>query len=119
MDCHITPLDFAVVNEAGRLVKANSVATSVNGFMAFVKTVPPPRTIYMEEGTLAAWVLESCVRFREKLVITDPKKNHWIGSSGQKDDPIDALTLAQLGRGGYIKEIHHPGGQRRRFRALM
>ena len=60
MDCHITTLDFAVVNEAGRLVKANSVATSVNGFMEFVKTVPPPRTIYMEEGTLAAWVLETC-----------------------------------------------------------
>ena len=119
MDCHITTLDFAVINEAGRLVKANGVATSVNGFMGFVKTVPPPRTIYMEEGTLAAWALETCVRFREKLVITDPKKNHWIGSSGQKDDPLDALKLAQLARGGYIKEIHHPVGQRRRFRELM
>jgi len=119
MDCHISTLDFAVVNETGRLVKASSVATSVNNFMEFVKTVPPPRTIYMEEGTLAAWLLETCVRFKEKLVITDPKKNHWIGSSGQKDDPLDALKLAQLARGGYIKEIHHPVGQRRRFRELM
>jgi transposase len=119
MDCHISTLEFAVVNEGGKLVKANKVATSVNGFMGFVKTVPPPRTIYVEEGTLAAWVLETCVRFREKLVITDPKKNHWIGSSGQKDDPLDALKLAQLARGGYIKEIHHPVGQRRRFRELM
>ena len=119
MDCHITTLDFAVVNEAGRLVKASSVATSVNGFMEFVKTVPPPRTIYMEESALAAWALETCVRFGEKLVITDPKKNHWIGSSVQKDDPLDALKLAQLGRGGYIKEIHHPVGERRRFRELM
>lgn len=50
MDCHITTLDFAVVNEAGRLVKANRVATSVNGFMEFVKTVPPPRTIYYRGG---------------------------------------------------------------------
>jgi transposase len=119
MDCHISTLDFAVVNEAGRLVKAKSVATGVNGFMEFVKTVPPPRTIYMEEGTLAAWALETCVRFREKLVITDAKKNRWIGSSGQKDDSTDALKLAQLARGGYIKEVHHPVGQRRRFRELM
>jgi transposase len=52
-------------------------------------------------------------------VITDAKKNHWIGSSGQKDDPLDARKLAQLARGGYIKEIHHPVGQRRRFRELM
>jgi transposase len=73
----------------------------------------------MEEGTLAAWALEVCVRFGEKLVITDPKENRWIGSSSQKDDSIDALKLAQLGRGGYVKEIHHPVGQRRRFRELM
>ena len=39
MDCHTTTLDFAVVNEAGRLVKASSVATGVNGFIEFVKTV--------------------------------------------------------------------------------
>ena len=119
MDCHISTLDFAVVNEAGRLVKAHSVATSVNGFIEFVKTVPPPRTIYMEEGSLAAWILETCVQYGEKLMITDAKQNYWIGSSGQKDDAVDALKLAQLARGGYIKEIHHPVGERRRFRELM
>src|SRR5208283_947336 len=81
MDCHIKTLDFAVVDEAGRLVKAKSIPTSVNGFIEFVRTVPPPRTVYMEEGTLAAW--------------------------------------AQLARGGYMKEIHHSLGQRRRFRELM
>ena len=119
MDCHISTLDFAVVDETGRLVKNGSVATSINNFMEFVKKVPSPRTIYMEEGTLAAWALEVCVRFRENLVITDPKENHWIGSSGQKNDPLDAVKLAQLARGGYIKEIHHPVGERRRFRELM
>ena len=119
MDTHISTLDFAVVNEAGRLTKAKSVATSVKGFMEFVKQVPAPRTIFMEEGTLAAWALETSIKFGEKLVITDPKENHWIGSSGQKDDPLDAFKLAQLARGGYVKEIHHPIGQRRRFRELM
>jgi len=73
----------------------------------------------MEEGTLAAWALETCIRYGEKLVITDAKKNHWIGSAGQKDDAIDALKLAQLARGGYIKEVRHPVGHRRRFRELM
>jgi transposase len=119
MDTHISTLDFAVVNETGRLVKASSVATSIKSLIGFVKTVPPPRTIYMEEGSLAAWALETCVQYGEKLVITDAKKNHWIGSSMQKGDSIDALKLAQLARGGYIKEIPHQIGQRRRFRELM
>ena len=100
MDTHISTLDFAVVNDAGRLTKAKSIATNVKGFMEFVKQVPAPRTIYMEEGTLAAWALETCVQYGEKLVITDPKENHWIGSSGQKDDPLDSFKLAQLARGG-------------------
>jgi hypothetical protein len=99
MDCHISTLDFALVNEAGRF-KAHSVATSFNGLVEFVKTVPPPRTIYMEEGSLAAWSLETCVQYEDKLVITDAKRNHSIGSSSQKDDSIDALKLAQLARGG-------------------
>jgi transposase len=119
MDCHIATLDFAVVNDAGRLVRRDCVPTSVDGFMKFVKAVPPPRVVYMEESLLAAWALETCVRFREKLVITGPKKNQWIGSSSQKDDTLDAFKLAELGRGGFIKEIHHPIGERRRFRELM
>jgi transposase len=119
MDAHISSLDFAVINDAGRQVKAAQVTTSVNNLMEFVRKVTPPRIVYMEEGTLAAWALEVCTRFGEKLVITNPKENHWIGLSGQKDDAIDALKLAQLARGGYVKEVHHPLGERRRFRELM
>jgi len=41
MDCHITTLNFAVVNDVGRLVKSCKVATSVKSLMEFVKMVPP------------------------------------------------------------------------------
>ena len=50
MDCHITTLDFAVVNEAGQLIKTKSVATGVHSFIEFVKTLPQPRMIDMEEA---------------------------------------------------------------------
>ena len=119
MDTHITTMDFAVVDDAGRLVKTATIDTGASALIKFVKSVPPPRTVYMEESLLASWVLETCLRFNEKLIITDPKKNHWIGSSVQKDDHLDAVKLAQLGRGGYVKEIHHPVGERRRFRELI
>ena len=118
-DNHIATLDFKVINEAGKLTKAEKVATSASNFLKFVRSVPKPRMVIIEEGTLAAWLLEICVQYGENLVVTDPKRNLWIGSSGKKDDPIDAEKLAQLARGGYIKEIHHPVGQHRRFRELM
>lgn len=119
IDCHISSLDFAVVNEKGTITQRARVNTGVKEFMTFVKTVPKPRKIFIEEGELAGWMLETSLRFGEQLVITDPKINKWIGRSGQKDDAIDAEKLAQLARGNYIKEIYHPVKDRRRFKELV
>jgi transposase len=119
MDSHITTLEFKVINEKGKLIKAQRVTTSAKNYIEFLKSVPKPRTVFTEEGPLASWLLETSLQYGEKLVITDPRRNRLIGSSGEKDDPIDAENLAQLSRGGYIKEIYHTVGHRRRFRELM
>jgi transposase len=118
-DCHISTLDCAVVNERGQETKKQKMHTGVKGLMEFVKSIPKPRKIIIEEGTLASWLLEMCTAYGEELIITDPKTNRWIGRAGQKNDTIDASKLAQLARGGYIKEIYHPIGHRRRFRELV
>ena len=119
IDCHISSLDFAVVNERGTISKRAKVNTGVKEFMEFVKSIPKPRKLFIEEGELASWMLETSIKFGEKLIITDPKINKWIGKSGKKDDPIDAEKLAQLARGKYIKEIYHPISNRRRFKELV
>jgi transposase len=119
VDCHISTLDFAVVSERGILKKKSRVKTSVKGFMEFVRTIPKPRKIFIEEGTLASWLLETSVRYGEKLIITDPKTNKWIGKSMSKDDAIDAEKLAHLARGGYIKAVYHPVNKKRRFKELV
>ena len=119
VDCHITSLDFAVVNEKGHTTRKAKVETSVKEFVKFVKDVPKPRRIFIEEGELASWLLETSLTFGEELIITDPKTNKWIGKAGQKDDAIDAEKLAQLARGRYVKEIYHPVNNRRRFKELV
>jgi transposase len=119
VDCHISTLDFAVVTKMGRVKKKARVKTSAKEFMEFIKTVPKPRRIFIEEGTLASWLLETSIRYGEKLIITDPKTNKWISKSMNKDDAIDAEKLAHLARGGYIKEIYHPVNKKRRFKELV
>ena len=119
VDCHISSLDFAVVNEKGTTTKRTKVNTGVKEFIEFVKSVPKPRKIFIEEGELANWLLEASLKYGETLVITDPKINKWIGKSGKKDDTIDAEKLAQLARGRYIKEIYHSINNRRRFKELV
>ncbi len=119
VDCHISSLDFAVVNEKGTITQKAKVNTGVKEFMVFVKSMPKPRKIFIEEGELAGWMLETSLKFGEELIITDPKINKWIGKAGQKDDTIDAEKLALLARGKYIKEIYHPINNRRRFKELV
>lgn len=119
VDCHISTLDFAVVTKMGRVKKKARVKTSVKEFMEFIKTVPKPRKIYIEEGTLANWLLETSMRYGEELIITDPKTNKWIGKSMNKDDAIDAEKLAHLARGGYVKAVYHPVNKKRRFKELV
>jgi hypothetical protein len=119
IDCHISSLDFAVVNERGTVTQKAKVNTGVKEFMAFVKSISKPRKIFIEEGELAGWMLETSLKFGEELIITDPKINKWIGRAGQKDDTIDAEKLAQLARGKYIKEIYHPVNNRRKFKDLV
>jgi transposase len=108
-----------VVTQTGRVKNKARVRTSVKEFMEFIKTVPKPRKIFIEEGTLANWLLETSLRYGEKLTITDPKTNKWIGKSMNKDDAIDAEKLAHLARGGYVKAIYHPVNKKRRFKELV
>jgi transposase len=119
VDCHISTLDFAVVDGNGVIKKKACVNTGVKEFIEFVRSIPKPRKIYIEEGELSNWLLETSRKFGEQLIITDPKENKWISKAKQKKDPIDAAKLAQLARGGYIKEIYHPVNDRRRFKELV
>ena len=119
VDCHISTLDFAVVDGKGIIKKKACVNTGLKEFMEFVRSIPKPRKIFIEEGELASWLLETSLRFGEQLIITDPRENKWISKAKQKNDSVDATKIAQLARGGYIKEIYHPLNDRRRFKELV
>jgi hypothetical protein len=92
VDCHISTLDFAVVNERGTTTRKEKVRTGVKELIRFVKSVPQPRKIFIEEGTLASWALETCRAYGEELIITDPKRNRWIGRAEQKNDTRDPTS---------------------------
>lgn len=119
MDVHIATIDFATVDEKGKVKYVETIRTSAKGISEHIKKVPGPKVVVVEEGTLSSWVKETVEGIGEKLVIADPKRNKWIGGSGHKSDRIDAKKLALLMRGGYIKEIYHPSGEERRFKELV
>ena len=119
IDVHIKSMDFCVVNATKCVSGRHKINTSEKGLVEFVKSVGKPRVVVIEEGCLANWIKDVLEARGEKVVITDPKENRWIGKSTQKNDKLDAEKLARLHCGGYTKEIVHLSGSKRYFKELV
>jgi transposase len=106
IDVHCETCDIAVVTASGKLVQRHRCATTIPALMEVLKTVPRPCSLVIEEGGMAGWLWRNLRSAVERMAVAEPRRNRLIAKDGDKDDPIDAEKLAQLYRGGYIKEVH-------------
>lgn len=111
LDAHSASFTMAVVNEAGKVTRCWSRPTSARNLIELVGAVPGPRELIVEESTVAQWVKETLEPYVDRLVVCDPRRNRWIAQEEFNDDRSSAIKLAQLWRGGYIKEIAHPAAE--------
>jgi transposase len=105
-DTHCEFSEMAVLSSSGRIVKRDRCATNIPALVALLKSVRRPRTLTFEEGPLADWLARNLRPHVDRLIVCEPRRNALIAKDGDKDDPIDAEKLAQLLRGGFLKEVH-------------
>lgn len=74
--------------------------------MELLEGVRRPRVLTFEEGPLADWLARNLRPHVERLIVCEPRRNAFIAKESDKDDSLDAEKLAQLLRGGYLKEVH-------------
>ena len=108
LDAHSAETEIAVVTPAGRLRERRRVPTSIVAIAAVLAEVPRPRRVVLEESAIADWLWRNLSDCADEVIVCDPRRNHAIGHAEDKDDGRDALALAQLLRGGYVKPVHHP-----------
>jgi transposase len=106
MDSHCQFCEIAVVDASGDVVERDRCETSIPALMAVIEKVRRPRELVIEEGPLAGWLWRSLHEAVDRMVVSEPRRNRLIAKDGDKDDDLDAEKLAQLLRGGYVKEIH-------------
>jgi transposase len=106
LDTHSTFSKLAVLTETGKLVKRASSATTIPALREWLRSIPRPRYVAIEEGPLAGWLYRNLREDADDLVVCEPRRNRLIAAEGDKDDPIDAVKLADLLRGGYVKPVH-------------
>lgn len=114
-DVHCEFTEMAVVSSSGKLVQRHRCKTDIPHLLRVLELVTRPRRLTFEEGPMAGWLHRNLASHVDKLVVCNPRRNHLIAKDSDKDDPLDAEKLAQLFRGGYLKEVHQSDNQERAF----
>lgn len=100
--------EVAVVDREGKVVEKRRVTTSEHDLIEAVKPWGPNVEVAVEQGELAGWACRSLAPYVRRVVVADPKCNAWIARDPNKGDSIDAEKLAQLLRGGFLREVYQP-----------
>ena len=106
LDTHCEFCEMVAISSTGRIVKRERCDTTISALVTLLETIRRPRIVTFEEGPLADWLARNLRPHVEKLLVCEPRRNALIAKGSDKDDPIDAEKLAQLLRGGYLKEVH-------------
>jgi transposase len=113
MDTHCGFCEVVAVDHRGEVQLHERCSTTIPHLVELLDKVPRPREVAIEEGPLADWLWRNLQERGEKVIVSEPRRNHLIAKESDKDDPLDAEKLAQLLRGGYLKAVHHPETQER------
>ncbi len=106
IDVHCQFCEIAVVNATGKVVHRDRCETTIPALLRVIEEVTRPRQLVIEEGPMAGWLWRELHQGVDRLVVSEPRRNRLIVEDGDKDDDIDGEKLAQLLRGGYVKEVH-------------
>ena len=119
LDAHSATFTVAILNRHGKLSLCLRRPTSEEQLIEIVSTVESPKQLVVEESHLAQWIKMVLEPYVDKLIICDPRHNRWIAQEDFANDRTSAIKLAELCRGGYIKEIYHPDDVGASLRALF
>jgi len=88
---------FCVVDEAGQIRLEQRVRTSRKALQDIFGAMPRSR-IALEIGTHSPWISRLLSELGHEVIVANARKVRLIGESRQKDDRMDAQTLARLAR---------------------
>ena len=94
-DAHASSCTLAVLSPSGKRLGSHVVETNASALIEVIRTIPGPRHLCLEEGTLAGWLHEVLAPHVQTLVVAAVSE-----SRGQKSDQQDAFGLAESPRVG-------------------
>ncbi|MGC8614093.1 MAG: IS110 family transposase, partial [Conexivisphaera sp.] len=104
---HKSTFNAAVVDDDGNLLRETSGKCEPDELRRFSESLPTGSTVTIESSSTWYWAYRVLSQ-RHEVVLSNPAKTRAIASAKVKTDRVDAYTLADLSRGGYIAESYVP-----------
>lgn len=97
-DVHVSTTSLAVERN-GKITQQYQVPITIPSLRGILEAVRGEKTLVIEEGCMLGWLYRNLESLVKKMIVCDPRRNHYIAKDGDKDDKIDAAKLAELVRG--------------------
>lgn len=110
MDLHKNFLQIAIIDNQGKVIKNSRIENDHNQIGNFFRHIKPDNTKVVMESSSVWYNIYRYLTDEKKLdvVLSNPIKTKAIASAKIKTDKIDAKTLADLLRGGYVATCYVP-----------
>ena len=109
LDVHKRSITACTLDYEGQPVKRTTFACTRTAIARFAKEQMERGDVVALEATTNSWaVAEIFEPFVARVVVSNPLKTKAIAESTVKTDKVDAQTLAQLLRAGFLPEVWHP-----------
>ena len=118
MDVHQASIVIVVLNGAGKVVEALTIATGAAAIRSYLQRLKGRVYVTFEEGTQAQWLYDLVQPLVTEVIVCDPRQNRLL-AAGNKSDRIDGQKLAELLRNGSLKAVDHRDHGVRVLKELM
>ena len=102
LDLHAKSFSVAVLDEHNEVQWERTRATSGANLVQVVKGLAGAKVVAVEESTMADWAFR-VLSPHAKVIVCDPRENHWIAKDENITDGSAARKLARLLRMGMVK----------------
>lgn len=119
IDLHRDTCTIVTLDDSGTKVKAETLPTDPEQITAYFAPLPGAHHAVVECTTGWYWLSDLCQELGVELLLAHAKHLKAIAYAKVKTDAVDATTMAQVLRLGFIPEAHQISQERRGLRDLL
>jgi transposase len=117
IDVHTSSCSFCVLGAQGTVIDQRDIVTNGRLIIEYVQSFGKDLTVTFEECGLSSWLYDLLHKRVSQVIVCNPAAN--ASYKHAKTDKLDAMALAQLLRGGFLREVFHDASNREKLRVLV